>query len=331
MTCYPIIIPTLNRFSHFKTCVESLANCAHAAETELIIGLDFPPAEKYVDGWKKIKKYIPQIKGFRNVEVLERDENFGSSKNSCSLQDYALSKYDAYIYTEDDNVFSPNFLDFINKGLEKYKDDENVIAVCGYSYPIDWKTSENAVLQHNYFSAWGYGEWGNKRNSMLQTLSPEFIKNALLDKSEYSELKKSPKNRIMTAFNFSREKIPCMDITRSIYMTVKQKYVLMPAVSLVRNTGWDGSGEHCSKYGMKIKDIFSKQKISEESSFKLNAAEKIEHSKNLEVFQMKIYEKNTLNKIKADIAIILIRIFGMNLAKSILKICFKTRQKLQFF
>lgn len=310
MTCYPVIIPTLNRFSHLRACVESLAHCAHASETELIIGLDFPPAEKYVDGWKKIKKYIPQIKGFRNVEVLERDENFGSSKNSRSLQDYALTKYDAYIYTEDDNVFSPNFLEFINKGLEKYKDNENVLAVCGYSYPIDWQTSENAVLQHNYFSAWGYGEWGNKRNSMLQALSPEFIKDALLGESEYSELKKSSKNKIMTIFNFSREKIDCMDITRSIYMTVKQKYVLMPAVSLVRNTGWDGSGEHCSKYGMKIKDIFSKQEISEESSFKVNAAEKIEHSKNLEVFQMKIYEKKIINSIKANLILLSIRLFG---------------------
>ncbi len=317
MTYYPIIIPTLNRFSHFKACVESLAHCTHAAETELIIGLDFPPAEKYAEGWKKIKEYIPQIKGFKNVEVLERNENFGSSKNSRDLQDYALTRYDAYIYTEDDNVFSPNFLDFINKGLEKYKDDENVIAVCGYSYPIDWETSKNAVLQHNYFSAWGYGEWGNKRNSMLQSLSPELIKNALLNKSEYSELRKSPKNRIMTIFNFSREKIDCMDITRSIYMTVKQKYVLMPTASLVRNTGWDGSGEHCSKYGMKIKDIFSKQQISEETTFNFNAAEKIEHSKNLEDFQMRIYEKKIINFIKSNLIFLSIKMFGYENSKKL--------------
>ena len=310
MTCYPVIIPTLNRFSHFKACVKSLANCAHASETELIVGLDFPPAEKYVDGWKKIKEYISQIKGFRNVEIVERNENFGSSKNSHSLQDYAITKYDAYIYTEDDNVFSPNFLDFINKGLEKYRNDENVIAVCGYSYPVDWKTSENAVMQHNYFSAWGYGEWGSKRYSMLQSLSSEFIKNALLDKSEYFELRKSLKNRIMTAFNFSRNEIPCMDITRSIYMTVKQKYVLMPAVSLVRNTGWDGSGEHCSNYGMKIKDIFSKQKISPETSFNLSAVEKIEHSDCLEKFQMKIYENKIINSMKAYLILLSIRLFG---------------------
>ena len=51
----PIIIPTLNRFTHFKNCVESLAACTNADKTELIIGLDYPPSEKYVDGWIKIK------------------------------------------------------------------------------------------------------------------------------------------------------------------------------------------------------------------------------------------------------------------------------------
>ena len=26
MTCYPVYIPTLNRYEHFRNCVESLAN-----------------------------------------------------------------------------------------------------------------------------------------------------------------------------------------------------------------------------------------------------------------------------------------------------------------
>ena len=48
MTFYPVVIPTLNRFDHFRNCVESLVRCTHADKTELIIGLDFPPYEKYI-------------------------------------------------------------------------------------------------------------------------------------------------------------------------------------------------------------------------------------------------------------------------------------------
>lgn len=199
MTYFPVIIPTLNRYEHFKACVESLSACTHASQTELIIGLDFPPSNKYVEGWKKVQAYIPKIQGFKKVTCFERNTNLGSSKNSRALQDYALSKYDAY----------------------------------------------------------------------------------------------------------------------SIYMTVKQKYVLMPTVSLVRNTGWNESGEHCSKCGIKIKDIFSKQQISDKTVFDFNAAEKIEHSKNLEVFQLRIYEKKIINFIKANLILVSIKLFGYENSKKL--------------
>ena len=50
MTFYPVIIYTLNRYEHFRRCVESLARNTHAEQTELVIGLDYPPSEKYVEG-----------------------------------------------------------------------------------------------------------------------------------------------------------------------------------------------------------------------------------------------------------------------------------------
>ena len=43
MTFYPVVIPALNRYEHFKNCVESLAKNTLTGETELIIALDYPP------------------------------------------------------------------------------------------------------------------------------------------------------------------------------------------------------------------------------------------------------------------------------------------------
>lgn len=314
--CYPIIIPTLNRFSHFKACIESLAACFHASETELIIGLDFPPAEKYIDGWKKIKEYIPSIKGFKNVECFERTENYGSFKNSSELQNYVLTKYDAYIYTEDDNIFSPAFLDFINKGLERYRDDPDVVSICGYSYPIKWETTASAILQHQYFSAWGYGEWGKKRTLLLNDLSSEFIRKALTDKESLRQLNFSPKNKIMTLFLFNTEEISCIDIVRSLYLTITKKYVLMPTVSLVKNNGWDGSGEHCCDIRL---SIFKDQKICDPQKLNKNSAQIVVFSENLEKFQMKIFENRNRNKVKAFVILLMIKILGFDLAKKLYK------------
>lgn len=41
----PVIIPTLNRYEHFRECLESLEHCVDADKTTVYIGLDYPPSE----------------------------------------------------------------------------------------------------------------------------------------------------------------------------------------------------------------------------------------------------------------------------------------------
>lgn len=49
----PILIPTLNRYEHLKRCVESLAKNKLAKESELVIGLDYPPFQQGIRYNKK--------------------------------------------------------------------------------------------------------------------------------------------------------------------------------------------------------------------------------------------------------------------------------------
>ena len=56
----PVWIPTLNRFEHFKRCLESLERCTGADKTDVYVGLDYPPSDKYVEGWKKIDAYLAE-------------------------------------------------------------------------------------------------------------------------------------------------------------------------------------------------------------------------------------------------------------------------------
>lgn len=247
MTCYPVIIPTLNRYEHFKNCVESLSKNLLANETELIIGLDYPPSEKYEKGWKKIKEYIPTITGFKKVTCIERTENFGAEKNSNDLVQLVFSSYDAYIYSEDDNIFSPYFLDFINSGLEKYKDDKSIFAICGYSYPIDWKTEADCVLEKQFFSAWGYGIWKDREVLLRKDLDNAFFEKFYTSKESIKEIRKSPANFINFMSIAFAEHIHTNDIVRSFYMYLNNKFVLMPKKTLVTNNGWDGSGLHCKE------------------------------------------------------------------------------------
>ena len=49
----PVIIPTMNRYNHFYACLESLERCTGSEHTDVYVALDYPPSEKYVDGWKE--------------------------------------------------------------------------------------------------------------------------------------------------------------------------------------------------------------------------------------------------------------------------------------
>ena len=135
-TYAPVIIPTLNRNVHFERCLESLERCSGADQTEVYVALDYPPSEKYKEGWKKIDDYLrlkESQNGFKKLHVIRRDRNYGichENGNYETLIREIKKSYDRYILSEDDNEFSPCFLEFQNKCLERFKDDPRINLVC---------------------------------------------------------------------------------------------------------------------------------------------------------------------------------------------------------
>ena len=159
----PVLITTLNRYIHFERCVESLAACAHASKTDLYIFLDYPFKDNHWEGYQQIKAYLPNIKGFKTVKIITREKNYGAVSNFINAIEYVFERCDRLIFTEDDNEFSPNFLDYINKGLLKFENDENVIAVSAYCNDIEIPPNYTGnYYQQRRLAAWGFGTWKNK-------------------------------------------------------------------------------------------------------------------------------------------------------------------------
>lgn len=268
MIYYPVIIPTLNRYQHFKECVESLSLCTHADKTELVIGLDYPPEEKYVDGWSKIKEYIPKIKGFAKVTFFEYDHNLGPTGNFSFLIKYVLKKYDAWIETEDDNVFSPCFLDYMDKCLEKYKDDEDILNICAFILPSNYKLKEDTTILrlNGALCAWGMGRWKKAESELLENVPNGIQKKICSDRKMLKALRKKHLAGLHhIIFWANKSNLDCLcDYTARIYMDLNNKASIYPNISLVRNNGNDGSGVNC--VGLED-DWVSKISISDEKTF----------------------------------------------------------------
>lgn len=278
----PVIIPTLNRFNHFHNCLESLEACTGAEHTDVYVALDYPPSDKYVEGWKKIDSYLhkkEQNNHFKSLTVYRRTENYffsGKGNSKTAINDLPKS-VDRYIYTEDDNLFSPNFLEYINKGLEKYKNDPSVLAICGYCHPYKFKFADNNYFFHQTdFSAWGYGVWIEKNNLARTEILQNHIFRRTFSWKNLKKVSKTGENHIFSYIYCSMQ--PSMRTARytdtqlSSYMVIKNMFVVMPAISKVRNMGWDASGTSFMKNGvpkdkLDIAKRHAHQQIDEMSTF----------------------------------------------------------------
>lgn len=264
MKYYPVIIPTLNRYNHLRNCIESLANCKGAEYTELVIGLDYPPAHKYFEGYNKIKAYLPTIQGFQKVTIIEHKENVGSTANFLALAKYVYEKYDAVITSEDDNIFSPTFLEFINSGLNIFESDSNISSICGYTPPFLYNSDCDAILTYDS-SAWGVGLWRDK--DLKKPRSKEFAKEILFSwRKSFSIFEHYPCLLSMLQQMIENNEI-FGDALRTSYNILDNTYQLKPSVSIVRNMGHDGSGLHS---GLSSDIDFDNQELSTLSSYILS-------------------------------------------------------------
>lgn len=257
VTCYaPIIIPTLNRVKHLKKCVDSLKKCELADKTELYISVDFPPSEKYVEGHKKVLNYLDQgICGFKQVHIIKHDHNIGPGKHSLYLQDLVFKKFDRYIFTEDDNVFQPSFLRFMNENLEKYKNDNMVTSICGYCLPINWSPNSNDVIRNNlFFSGWGYGltkqMYDDRKNYSWKTIF-DYLHSFKNASYLYKQSKHVFNNAVYIASRkhylafFENYQLRYMDYVMSVIQAISGKVQITPTLSKLYNNGYDGTGANC--------------------------------------------------------------------------------------
>lgn len=267
----PVFIPTLNRFEHLKQCVDSLNLNHNADKTEVFISVDYPPLEEYVEGHEKICRYLDETKFvFKKLHVFKQTKNLGIGigSNYGFLIKYAMQHYDRFILSEDDNVFALGYLDFMNEALEKYKDDNSVFSICGYSFYYNLKFDNNNFFrQHSDFNAWGCGYWKEKYNEMLRH-DVNYLRKMVYSPCKVLKLWRVSNLQVAHLSSFSRKcNFKWGDNFQTIYMIDHGMTQIMPAKSLVRNIGWDESGQHCAGFTDDINLKHITQEIDESPTF----------------------------------------------------------------
>ena len=245
----PVIITTCNRYKHLVKCIESLEKNNWAKHTELYISVDYPPYEKYVEGWKQICEFLKEPPmGFKKTHIFIQEENLGPCKNIDFLYDLVFQTHDRVIVTEDDNFFSPNFLEYIDKGLIYYENDPRIMAVGGYSPNLRFYTHGNNVVALTDFCMWGCGLWREKRELLLERMNYSFFedkaKNPLLMWKLYRNRSRYFSRLLGLLLADTHAESLRGDVNMGITLGLNNWYTIHPVVSKVRNLGFDGSGQN---------------------------------------------------------------------------------------
>lgn len=272
----PVMIFTCNRDQHLARCIASLAKNGYACKTELFISVDYPPEEKYVDGWNRVCRLLEKpIEGFKKVNIYIQEQNLGPMENEEFLYRKVFAVYDRVIISEDDNEFAPNFIEYMDKGLMIYEKHPKVFGIGGYAFDYGFKTQGDNVVALTDFNMWGCGLWREKESIMARQLS-------------YREWEKRARNPFtMWRLFYNRKRLfsrmlgellthgkkewaEKTDINRGIVLALNGWYTVHPVLTKVRNWGWDGSGSNIIVAAGK-QDEYEGQRLDTDFHFKFQS------------------------------------------------------------
>jgi hypothetical protein len=245
MKIAPIVLFVYNRPAHTQKVIESLKNNLLAAKSDLIIFSDGPKNEQAVQTVKAVRKYLREINGFNSIRIVENDSNQGLAHSIIKGVSDVVNRYGNIIVLEDDILTSPFFLDYMNEGLEIYKDDEDVISIHGYMYPHKEDLPDTFFIKGA--DCWGWATW--KRGWDL------FDSDANKLLFQLRERKLTKQFDFNGAYPFTKMleyqgkgKIDSWAIRWNAVAFLNDKLTLYPGKSLVHNIGNDGSGTHAGNY-----------------------------------------------------------------------------------
>jgi hypothetical protein len=238
----PIALFVYNRLDHTRQTVDSLKKNFLAQESDLIIFSDASKSELQAANVRDVRDYISQINGFKSITIVERASNFGLAKSIIDGVTSIINKFGRIIVLEDDMVTSPYFLTYMNEALEKYADDERVISIHGYVYPVKDTLPEAFFLPGA--DCWGWATW--RRGWKLFNPDGQFLLDQLRARKLISDFD------FNGAYAYSKMLEGQIAGTNDSWAVrwyasafLAGKLTLYPGRSLVRNIGNDNSGSHC--------------------------------------------------------------------------------------
>ncbi|WP_294185958.1 glycosyltransferase [uncultured Sphingobacterium sp.] len=238
----PVILFVYNRPDHTIRTLSALEKNKLADQTTLYIYSDAAKNEKSVQAVTEVRKIINESWNFKEVIIVERTENWGLAANVIDGVTKVVNAHGKIIVLEDDLETAVFALDYFNRALERYKDQDQVMEISGYGYPLKDLNKLPETFFFRVANSWGWATWDRAWqyfNPNIDELVSDFTAEQIHQFSIEGK-----ENFWKQVQEFKAGKINSWAIRWYASVFKKNGLVLYPRNSMTQNIGNDGSGTH---------------------------------------------------------------------------------------
>jgi len=245
MNYAPICLFTYNRLAETKQTVEALKNNFLASDSDVIIFSDAAKNESSVEKVQCVRDYLNTITGFKSVKIIERNKNHGLAKSIITGVNAVIETHGRVIVIEDDLITSKNFLSYMNKALDFYKQKSKIWSISGFSFPMSYPEAYDYDVAFGVrASSWGWATWADRWEKVDWNVSDYSLFQA--DKKAQKAFSQGGSDICKMLKEQMAGKINSWAI-RFCYAQFRNNALdVYPKISKVENIGFSGEATHTS-------------------------------------------------------------------------------------
>lgn len=238
----PIAVFAYRRPEHLRRTLESLRRCAGFAESPVFVFCDGAKGDADAVDVAAARTVAQRLLG-ASAECHLSPSNRGLSRSILGGVAHVLERYQRIIVVEDDMDLSPGFLGYMNSALQRYEDEPRVLQVSGHMFTVPEFATRDRALLLPFTTSWGWATWRRAWAHFDADASgwPELVRNRQMRNRfnvggacDYASMLEGQMNGIGDSWAI-----------RWYWSAFRRGgLTLFPPVSMVRNTGMDGSGTH---------------------------------------------------------------------------------------
>ena len=228
---------------------------------------------------------------------IQRDcahTNLGCRERVVSGLDWAFSKVERAIILEDDCLPRPGFFRFAEELLDRYRNDERVMSVCGSNHFPACIPEGQSYSFSKYHNCWGWATWADawrRCDADLSTLSSS-IEQGLLRQRLGSLRAALYWQHILR--QVQNGQIDSWAYIWSYSCMIQGGLHILPRVNLIRNTGFGADSTHTS-----ARPGYVRGSEAGDIQFPLRHPEAVRSNKALDrMIEDSVFSKSLVNRVK---------------------------------